>query len=122
MSARIPSPQHAPMLALLALVTEYPELRASWRLADDGHLMGDVTVDGDGRAAMDRFVAVLGGKSMEWEYAAPSDENDRMWSSWLWTTWRDVELSVTVSCPAMLADGAASAPALPAAWSAKAVA
>lgn len=118
----IPSPQHAPVLALLALVTEHPELRASWRLADDGHLMGDARVDADGRRVMDRFVAVLGGRPLESQYAAPSDPGDLVWSSWLWTSWRDVELSVTVSCPAILVNCAVPAPALPAAWSAKAVA
>lgn len=116
----IPSPQHAPVLALLALVTEHPELRATWHLADDGHLYGVLRVDSDGRRVMDRFVAVLGGTPMESTYAMPSDPGDLQWTSWLLTTWRDVRLSVEVVCPAILAD-AAPAPALPAAWSTKQV-
>jgi hypothetical protein len=114
----IPSPQHAPAVALLELITEHPELRASWRLASDGFLMGDIRVTHDGRAVMDRFVAVLGGTPAESEYAAPNDSHDRMWSSWLYTTWRDVKLSVTVMCPA---ESVVPAVSLPSAWSAAAV-
>jgi hypothetical protein len=115
---RIPSPQHAPAAALLELVTEHPELRVAWSLGDDGLLMGNVRVEADGRAVMDRIVAVLGGTPVESQYAAPGDPSDLMWSSWVWTTWRDVQLSVTVSCPAMLADASEPVSGLPVKWSA----
>lgn len=109
---RIPSPQHAPAVALLELITEHPELRASWRLGDDGFFMGNRSVDSDGRAEMARFVAVFGGTPAE---AVTDGDTGARWSSWLWTTWRDVELSLTVSCPA---DAVASAVpvALPSEW------
>lgn len=118
---RIPSPQHAPAVALLELVTEHPDLRVAWTLGGDGLLMGNLRVEADGRAVMDRIVAVLGGTPSESLYAAPQDPSDLMWSSWLWTTWRDVRLSVTVMCPAMLADASEPAAGLPVGWSAKAV-
>jgi hypothetical protein len=104
-------------VALVELATEYPELRAKWNLGVDGYLMGHLSVDGDGRAEMQRFVEVFGGEPMESVSAATSGDGDLVWSSWLWTKWRDVELSLTVSCPALLAGTAGPTVALPVAWS-----
>jgi hypothetical protein len=119
-TARTPNPQHAPALALLALVTEHPGLRATWCVAEDGTLSGDLSVDAGGREVMARFVGVLGGEPLESTYSMPSDPGDLWWSSWLWTTWRDAQVSVNVSCPAALASTTGAATALPAAWKAAA--
>lgn len=116
MIKRIPSPQHAPLAALLELVSEHPELRAAWRLGEDGYLMGHLVVDGDGRAEMARFVEVLGGEPAESVSERTTGDGDPVWLSWLWTTWRDVELSLSVSCPAMLVGTSGPAVGLPREW------
>ncbi|WP_329131421.1 hypothetical protein OG552_10165 [Streptomyces sp. NBC_01476] len=110
------SQQAGPLMALMQLVQENPDLPAvRWSLAADGFLMGDLMVDEDARPIMAAFVAVFGGQPTESRYSHLGVER---FSLWLPTTWRDVRLSVTVICPAD-----ALAPAgLPAEWSSKAVA
>lgn len=104
------SPQLSPFTALAQLVRENPELPAlRWNVDPDGYLMGDLRVDDDARTVMAGFVAVLGGEPTESQYRTGDAQR---FMAWLPTTWRDVRLSVTVTCPVE-----ALAPVgLPAAW------
>lgn len=92
-----PNPQLSPLTALMQLVKENPELPAlRWSVDRDGYLMGDLLVDEDARTVMAEFVAVFGGEPTESRYRSG---NAQRFMAWLPTTWRDVRLSVTVSCP-----------------------
>jgi hypothetical protein len=82
-------PQLGPAMALVALRKEFPHLpAASWHVSTNGHLSGTV----HDPAHFAAFAEVLGGTPM-----APFDyelENSPRWGEQLFTTWRDVEVSL----------------------------
>lgn len=93
---RIPSPQHAPVLALLELVTEHPELSPmSWSLSADGHLSGALFDLSDMDAVFASVTAVLGGDSTMRSEHEKAD-GSRWRSVQVWSVWRDVRVHVVL--------------------------
>lgn len=90
------NPQAGPAIVLAQLLTEHPELhRLGWRLSPNGGLIGsDMRMDADPRPVMAEFIAVLGGKPLDVLTSAGD------FASWLPTAWRDVQVSISLGCPA----------------------
>lgn len=89
MSTQLTDPQLGPALALVALRREFPHLPpASWHVSTNGHLTGTVHNPTDFGA----FAEVLGGTPMaRFDYVL---EGERRQCDQLFTTWRDVEVSL----------------------------
>jgi hypothetical protein len=105
------SSQRGPAVALAQLLSEHPELPAiRWELAADGHLSGlSMYMEADVRPVAAAYAVVLGGvPDTRWH------EDTELCTSWLYTTWRDVPVSITLGCSAEFAPGAVTA--LPQAW------
>lgn len=101
----IPSPQHGPAAVLLELITEYPELTPlRWTLGCDGHLMGNALDLGvNVRPLMAAYMDVLGAvRPLDVVYTPKGGEPQ--FSSWVHVVWRDVPLSITLSCAAALTE------------------
>jgi hypothetical protein len=103
-----PNPQRGPATALAQLLAENPALPPiRWALDADGHLSGSaMCLAVDARPVMAAYAAVLGGTPDEHWHAQPGKAPS--FSSWLFTTWRDVPVSVTVGCSAELAPAVAA--------------
>lgn len=83
-------PQLGPALALVALRKEFPHLPpAFWRLEENGHLSAHV----DNPDAFAVYAQALGGTPMS-RIRFAVDDGPRE-SDYLFTTWRDVEVSLT---------------------------
>lgn len=95
---RIPSPQHAPVLALLELITEHPELPPmSWNLSADGHLSGALFDLPDVDAAFAAVTAVLGGGSGAPMWTEHERSDGSRWRAvQVWPVWRDVRVHVVL--------------------------
>lgn len=100
---RIPSPQHAPAVALMELITEHPELQAlRWSLCPDGLLTGTAMyLDVDVRPLMAAYVDALGARPAS-DVVTRSEGSEPRFTSWLYVVWRDVPLSITLGCAASL--------------------
>jgi hypothetical protein len=106
------SSQRGPAVALAQLLSEHPELPAiRWELAADGHLSGlSMYMEADIRPVMAEYAAVLGGvPDTRWH------EDTELCTSWLFTRWRDVAVSITLGCAPEFAPGVVTG--LPSAWS-----
>lgn len=93
---RIPSPQHAPVLALLELVTEHPELPPmSWNMMPTGSLSGALFDLPDVDAVLAAVTAVLGdGTVLRSEHE--KTDGSRWRSVQVWAVWRDVRVHVVL--------------------------
>lgn len=95
--ANKPSPQRTSATALAQLLIENPDLpEINWTLRASGHLTGVLYTDG-GDAVIDAYKRVLGGTPSRSGFTF---KGTREVSHYLYVTWRDVELSVTVWSPA----------------------
>lgn len=91
----IRSPQHGPAVALVELLAEHPELPAlDWSLRPNGNLTGYLYDLPNLNAAVGAFRAVLGGSTLESEHA--TELGTRWFAVQLFTTWRDVEVHITL--------------------------
>lgn len=83
-------PQLGPAMALVALRSEFPHLPpVSWRLEENGHLSAHV----ESPAVFAAYVEALGGTPMSRiRYMVDGGPRE---SDYLFTTWRDVEISLT---------------------------
>lgn len=111
------SSQRGPAVALAQLLSEHPELPAiRWELAADGHLSGlSMYMETDIRPVAAAYAAVLGGvPDVRWH------EDTELCTAWLWTTWRDVPVSIMLGCAAEFAPGVVTG--LPVEWSVAGVA
>ncbi|MEV6046070.1 hypothetical protein [Streptomyces xanthochromogenes] len=91
--------QIAPATALVQLLTEFPDLPViDWSLTTDGHLSGQVVNDEvDMRPVIDAFVKALNTPASEHWYTSPRDDRDR-YSSTVYATWREVNVTVYGNC------------------------
>lgn len=91
--------QIAPATALVQLLTEFPDLPViDWSLTFDGHLSGQVVNDEvDMGPVIDQYSTALNTPASEHWYTSPRDDRER-YSSTVYATWREVNVTVYGNC------------------------
>lgn len=99
----MPEPTHNPQLtaarALVELLTQHPDLpHVAWHISDTDDALSGSVLGADNRALFAAYVSALGGEPHK---PTTFDRQGRARvGEWLFTTWRNVPVSLSVSSDA----------------------